>query len=1065
VELQTTSNFSFLRGGSQPEELVQRALALGYRGLAITDDCSLAGVVRAHLALREARQAQVPGAADFKLLIGSSFEVRLAPEGPVAFTLIVLACHRLGYGLLCEFITRLRRAGEGKGQAPLCRDAIQPAALSDCTLLLAPTRHAGADEVGDILPHARWLRERFAGRCALVLHQHHDLDDARWLRTVREVARLSRLPLVAAGDVLMHVRSRKPLQDVLTAIRLGQALPACGLALQRHGERHLRSRLRLARRHPADTLAATLDVAAPCDFSLDELRYDYPEEVVPAGQTPSSYLRQLTEAGAQERYPQGLPASVRALIEKELALITEKDYDKYFLTVYDIVRFARSQGILCQGRGSAANSAVCYCLGITEVDPSRSTLLFERFISRERDEPPDIDVDFEHERREEVIQYLYNKYGRDRAALTATVISYRTRSAIRDVGKALGFPLDLVERVARHHHHWDGPGMQGERLAELGLDATARRMRQWLELAHTLTGFPRHLSQHTGGFVLAKGALCRMVPIENAAMPDRSVIQWDKDDLDALGLLKVDVLALGMLTALRKTLDFIGQWRGQPMRLQDIPPEDPATYDMVCEADTVGVFQIESRAQMSMLPRLQPRQFYDLVVEVALVRPGPIQGGMVHPYLANREKHRIDPDSITYPPRLEAALQRTLGVPIFQEQVMQIVVLAAGFTPGEADDLRRSMAAWKRKGGVHKFQDKVIQGMVKNGYDPGFAQQIFEQIKGFGEYGFPESHAASFALLVYTSAWLKCHEPAAFLAGLLNAHPLGFYSPSQLVQDAQRHGIEVRPPDVAHSTWDCTLEPASGLAGKAKAGTAGAEQGLARLAQPAVRLGLRLLSGLSRDVAKRIAQARTLQPFAGVDDLARRAGLSQADMRQLASGDALMSLAGHRRQQVWEASALHQAPALLRDAPVHEDLLTLPAAHEGEEVVFDYAALGLTLRSHPLALLRPALKAERLWTAQQMNDFPNGRLARACGIVTGRQQPGTASGVVFVTLEDETGNVNVVVWSHVRERFRQELLRARLLAVYGVWQREGEVRHLIAQHLRDLTPWLGQLPTQSRDFK
>jgi error-prone DNA polymerase len=1083
VELQTNSNFSFLRGASHPEELVQQALSLGYSGLAITDDCSLAGVVRAHLALREARKAGVTGAEAFQLLIGSSFDVRLRPDGPVVFKLVALACHRLGYGLLCEFITRLRRAHEGKGQAPLIRDAIVPAALGDCMVLMAPVlrpvaetppaspanapTNAALASPADLLPHARWLREHFAGRCALILHQHHDIDDARWLRTLREVARLSRLPLVAAGDVHMHVRSRKPLQDVLTATRIGKPLPECGLALQRHAERHLRSRLRLARRHPLDTLEATLDVARHCDFSLDELRYDYPEEVVPAGQTPSSYLRQLTEEGACWRYPQGLPASVRALIDKELALITEKDYDKYFLTVYDIVRFARAQGILCQGRGSAANSAVCYCLGITEVDPSRSTLLFERFISRERDEPPDIDVDFEHERREEVIQYLYRKYGRDRAALTATVISYRTRSAIRDVGKALGFPLDLVERVARHHHHWDGPGMQGERLAELGLDPNARRMRQWLELAHTLTGFPRHLSQHTGGFVLAKGALCRMVPIENASMPERSVIQWDKDDLDALGLLKVDVLALGMLTALRKTLDFIGQWRGQPMRLQDIPPEDPATYEMACQADTVGVFQIESRAQMSMLPRLQPRKFYDLVVEVALVRPGPIQGGMVHPYLANRERHRVDPNSITYPPRLKAALQRTLGVPIFQEQVMQIVVLAAGFTPGEADDLRRSMAAWKRKGGVHRFEGKVIQGMVDHGYDIGFARQIFEQIKGFGEYGFPESHAASFALLVYTSAWLKCHEPAAFLAGLLNAHPLGFYSPSQLVQDAKRHGVEVRSPDVVHSDWDCSLEEPEALTTTAPAPSAReASPGRAqRRPHPAVRLGLRLVSSLSREVAERIVQARSQRPFADVSDLALRAGLDQGDMRLLASGDALMSLAGHRRQQVWEASALHKAPALLREAPVHEDLLTLPAAQEGEEVVFDYASLGLTLRSHPLALLRPALNAERLWTAQHMHDFPNGRLARACGIVTGRQQPGTASGVVFVTLEDETGNVNVVVWSHVRDRFRQELLRSRLLAVYGVWQREGEVRHLIAQHLRDLTPWLGALPTQSRDFK
>jgi error-prone DNA polymerase len=1070
VELHTTSNFSFLHGASHPEELVQRALALGYSGLAITDDCSLAGVVRAHLALREARQAQVPGADTFKLIIGSSFQVRLQPDGPVVFTLIVLARHRRGYGLLCEFITRLRRAQAGKGQAPLCRDAIVPEALDDCLLLLAPTRHTGAHAeahtTADIAPHAHWLHTHFAGRSALALHLHNDLDDALWLRTLREVAQHSQLPLVACGNALMHIRSRKPMQDVLTAIRLGLPLPACGLALQRHGERHLRSRLRLAQRHPHDTLLATLEMASRCKFSLDELKYEYPEEIVPEGDTPDSFLRRITHEGSLIRYPQGVPAAVQAQIDKELDLIHELGYERYFLTVYDIVRFARSVGILCQGRGSAANSAVCYCLRITEVNPGETTLLFERFISRERNEPPDIDVDFEHERREEVIQYLYNKYGRDRTALTGVVISYRTRSAIRDVGKALGYPLDLVERVARHHHHWDGSGMRTERLVELGLDPSSRRIRQWLELAGTLTGFPRHLSQHTGGFVIAGDALCRMVPIENATMPQRSVIQWDKDDLDALGLLKVDVLALGMLTALRKAMDFIGRQRGQRFDLPDIPLEDAATYDMACEADTVGVFQIESRAQMSMLPRLKPRCFYDLVVEVALVRPGPIQGGMVHPYLERRELALTHPQAITYPHGLEGALKRTLGVPIFQEQVMQIAVLGAGFTPGEADALRRAMAAWKRKGGVFKFKEQFVRGMLANGHEHDFAERIFKQIEGFGEYGFPESHAASFAKLVYYSAWIKRHEPAAFLAGLLNSQPLGFYSPSQLVQDAKRHGVEVRPPDVACSLWDCTLEDqADRRTTHPDVAHANRPAGTSRAPQPAVRLGLRLVNGLSHDATRRIVAARQQQPFLTVDDLARRAALDQGDMRMLASGDALMSLAGHRRQQVWEATALHRAPALLREAPVHEAALTLPAAQEGEEVVFDYASLGLTLRSHPLALLRQHLSSERLWTAEQMRDFPNGRLARACGIVTGRQQPATASGVVFVTLEDETGNVNVVVWQSVKERFRTELLGARLLAVYGVWQREGEVRHLVAQHLRDLTPLLGRLPTQSRDFR
>lgn len=1044
VELHAASNFSFLRGASHGEELVQRALALGYGGLAITDDCSLAGVVRAHLALREARQAGLTGAESFKLLIGSTFQVFEDAQDESPFRLIVLACHRLGYGLLSEFITRLRRATEGKGQARLERAQIRQEALGNCVLLMAPHRHAPA---AVIEKQARWFKQHFAGRCWLALEQHNQLDDAVWLRTLRYVSELCRVPLVASGDVHMHARSRKPLQDVLTAIRIGKPLPECGMELERHAERHLRSRLQLAQRYPADTLAATLDVAARCDFSLDELRYEYPEEVVPAGETPSSYLRRLAYEGCTWRYPQGVPTRVRHQVDKELALIAELGYEKYFLTVYDIVRFARSRRILCQGRGSAANSAVCYCLGVTEVDPDQATLLFERFISKERNEPPDIDVDFEHERREEVIQYLYERYGRDRAALTATVISYRTRSALRDVGKALGFDAEMIERVGNNHQWWDGQGIQTERLIELGLDPQDTRLRQWQDLSRTLIGFPRHLSQHTGGFVIAKGALCRMVPIENASMPDRSVIQWDKDDLDALGLLKVDVLALGMLTALRKALDFVGQQRGHAFELQDIPKDDEATYDMICEADTIGVFQIESRAQMSMLPRLRPRAFYDLVVEVALVRPGPIQGGMVHPYLERREIYRRDPLGITYPHGLEAALKRTLGVPIFQEQVMQIVVLAANFTPGEADELRRSMAAWRRKGGVHKFRDKVIHGMVANGHDQGFAEQIFNQIQGFGEYGFPESHAASFAQLVYASAWVKCHEPAAFLAGLLNAQPLGFYSPSQLVQDARRHGVAVRPPDVMESQWDCTLEAAA-----------------KRDDQAAVRLGLRLVAGLSRQATDRIVRAREQALFTDVDDLARRADLDQADMRALAAGDALMSLSGHRRQQVWEASALHRAPLLLREAPVAEDWLTLPQAPEGEEIVFDYASLGLTLRRHPLALLRPKLAAQRLWTAQEMREFPGGRLARACGIVTVRQQPATASGVIFVTLEDETGTVNVVVWKHVRDRYRQALLQARLLAVYGVWQREGEVRHLIAQHLRDLTPLLGSLATTSRDF-
>ncbi|WP_374258585.1 error-prone DNA polymerase [Aquabacterium sp.] len=1037
VELHAVSNFSFQRGASHPEELIERALALGYRGLALTDEVSVAGVVRAHLALRRHCEQGTPGARQFQLILGAEFPI----EDPHPVKLIALACHRIGYGLLCEAITRLRRRLPGKGIAPLPRDAWRPHDLGDCLVLMALDRRHPHEA---LLAHARWLRQHFPDRCWLLLELHHQVDDEAWLHTLREVSADSGVPLVAAGDVHMHVRSRKPLHDVLTATRLGCPLPECGLALDRHAERHLRSRLRLFQRYPADALAATLDVARRCAFSLDELRYEYPDEVVPDGLTAAEHLSQQAHEGLARRYPAGIPAEVQMQLHKELALIAELRYEKYFLTVYDIVAFARSRHILCQGRGSAANSVVCYALGITEVNPQEGHLLFERFISRERNEPPDIDVDFEHERREEVIQYLYAKYGRDRAALTATVITYRTRSALRDVGKALGFTQDEMDRASGNLQWWDSREALAQRLEEVGLPPQDRRVQQWMELTRSLIGFPRHLSQHTGGFVISRGPLCRMVPIENAAMPERSVIQWDKDDLDALGLLKVDVLALGMLTALRKTMDFVSDWRGGAFTLQDIPRDDHPTYEMLTRADTMGVFQVESRAQMSMLPRLRPENFYDLVVEVALVRPGPIQGGMVHPYLKRRQG--LEP--ICYPRGLSAALERTLGIPIFQEQVMQIAMIAAGFTAGEADDLRRSMAAWRRKGDVHKFKDRIRAGMRANQYPAEFAEQICQQIEGFGSYGFPESHAASFAILVYASAWLKCHEPAAFLAGLLNAQPLGFYSPSQLVQDARRHDVEVRPPDVMHSTWDCTLEAASSSHAR----------------HPAVRLGLRLVAGLSPEVAQRMVQARQQAPFNDVDDLARRADLDQRTLRALASGDALHSLSGHRRQQVWDASALHRPPPLLREAPVEEDWLELPPASEGEEIVFDYASQGLTLRRHPLALLRAQLHAQRLLSASELHDFPNGRLARACGIVTVRQQPGTASGVVFVTLEDETGTVNVIVWPALKERQRRELVHARLLAVYGVWQREGEVRHLVAHRLRDLTPLLGRLSTHSRDF-
>ncbi|MCM5678777.1 error-prone DNA polymerase [Schlegelella sp. S2-27] len=1049
AELHCLTNFSFQRGASHPGELVRRAHELGYRALAVTDECSLAGVVRAYQALldlKEEAKEQGTEPPVLHLVIGSEFRV----DAPTPFRLVVLARNRNGYENLSEFITRLRR-NSPKGSYRLTWPQVMPSRLRDCFVLLVPDRRASSDAV---FAQAGWLRRSFGDHGRLAVELLRDIDDHAWLHTLREAGRLAGVALVASGDVHMHVRSRKPLQDVLTAIRLGRPVSECGTVLQPNAERHLRTRLRLAQLYPAELLQAAADLAAQCTFSLGELAYEYPEEVVPPGETAASYLRRMTYEGAQDRFPQGVPEKVRELIEKELRIIGEKRYEKYFLTVFDIVRFARGQKILCQGRGSAANSAVCYCLHITEIDPARINTLFERFISKERDEPPDIDVDFEHQRREEVIQHLYQKYGRERTALTATVISYRSRSAIRDVGKALGFDDTQIDALAKSHHWWDSLEVMAARLAELGLDLNDPRVQQWIALTRQLKGFPRHLSQHTGGFVIARGKLSRIVPIENAAMKDRTVIEWDKDDLDTLRLMKVDVLALGMLSALRRALEFIAQRRGHPFRLQDVPDKDPATFDMICRADTIGVFQIESRAQQSMLPRLKPRTFYDLVVEVAIVRPGPIQGGMVHPYLKRREREaelRCQglPPTVIEDEKLREALGRTLGVPIFQEQVMQLCMLCADFTPGDADRLRRAMAAWKRHGNVKPFHQKIIAGMTKNGYSEEFAEQIFKQVEGFGEYGFPESHAASFALLAYDSSWMKCHEPAAFLAAMLNSQPMGFYSPSQLVQDAGRNGIEVRPVDVQYSGVEAgfeDLEPAP------------------RDRQPPVRLGLKSIGGLREDVAERIAQARGDGPFEDVQDLARRAQLEPADLKRLAGADALRSLAGHRRQQVWQAAAWQPTTALLKDAPMAEPQLELLPAAEGEEILFDYSSMKLTLRSHPLQLLRPMLAKRRLLTSEALHGLPDGRLARACGIVTMRQQPGTAKGTIFVSLEDETGTVNVIVWPRVRERQRRALLESRLLAVSGVWQKQNGVCHLVAHHLEDLTPLLGRLGTASRDF-
>jgi error-prone DNA polymerase len=1013
AELHCLSNFTFLRGASHPEELVKRAAALGYRALALTDECSLAGAVRAHVAAKE---------TELPLIIGSEI---LLKDGP---KLVMLATDRGGYGHLSELITRGRMRSK-KGSYTLgCADL--DGALPGCLALLIPDGKHDAE-------HARIVAERFPGRAWIAAELLCGPDDRARLATLRDLGRSAGLPLVAAGDVHMHLRSRRALQDTLTAIRLKTPVRACGHALHPNAERHLRLRMRLAQLYPPELLAETVKIAERCSFSLDELRYEYPEELVPAGETPASWLRKLTGQGLARRFPEGAPRKICDLIERELTLIAELRYEPFFLTVQDVVAFARSREILCQGRGSAANSAVCYALGVTEVNPAKQELLFERFLSKERDEPPDIDVDFEHQRREEVIQYIYGKYGRDRAALAATLITYRPKSALRDAGKALDLDPRQVDAIAKSIAWWDDRKDLALRLREAGFGPASPVMRRLMALAHALLGFPRHLSQHVGGFVISRGPLAQLVPIENAAMPERSVIEWDKDDLESLGLLKVDVLALGMLSAIRRALGFVNAQRKSKLTMDSLLlEEDPAVYEMIRHADTIGVFQIESRAQMSMLPRLKPMHFYDLVIEIAIVRPGPIQGDMVHPYLRRREgKEPVD-----YPnDAVKKVLERTLGVPIFQEQVMQLAVVAAGFTPGEADQLRRAMAAWKRKGGLEPFQKKLVDGMRGNGIPAEFADRIYRQILGFGEYGFPESHSVSFALLAYVSAWLKHHEPAAFLAALLNSQPMGFYTPSQLVQDARRHGVEVRPVDVTVSEWECTLEG------------------------EVVRLGFLLVRGFPEAAAKRVAEARR-QAFESVDDLAHRAALDRRELKCLAAAGALAPLAGHRREAHWSVAGIATGKHILAGAPVAENRPALAPPSEGETLLADYASTGLTLGRHPLALLRRRLSRMRFSTADELKRLPGGATARAAGIVTGRQRPGTASGTVFVTLEDETGAINVIVWPRLVEAQRRELLGSKLMGVEGTLEREGEVMHLVAKRLVDHSDLIGSLHIDSRDF-
>ncbi|WP_313243501.1 error-prone DNA polymerase [Stutzerimonas nitrititolerans] len=1024
AELHCLSNFSFQRGASSAKELFERARAHGYRKLAITDECTLAGIVRAWQAAKE---------SELPLIVGSEMRIHDGPK-------VVLLVENLeGYQRLCKLITQARRRAK-KGEYRLLREDFTAPMTGLLVLWMADETAEWSREREE----GGWLRERFAQRLWLAVELHRGPNDAQRLEYLQKLARELGIPAVAAGDVHMHARGRRALQDTLTAVRHHVTVAEAGFRLFPNGERHLRPYEQLRELYPPELLDETLRIAERCTFDLGQLSYQYPHELVPAGQTPTSWLRVLTEKGARWRWPDGTPEKARELIETELKLIAELKYESYFLTVHDIVRFARDQSILCQGRGSAANSVVCFALGVTELDPVKNNMLFARFLSKERNEPPDIDVDFEHDRREEVLQYVFRRYGRGRAALTAVASTYHGAGAIRDVARALGLPADQINALAdccsRRGERLPTP----ERLRESGFDPDNALLRRVLILAGELLGFPRHLSQHPGGFVISEHPLDTLVPVENAAMADRTVIQWDKDDLDLVGLLKVDILALGMLSALRRCFDLVSRYRQQkPWTIASIPAEDEATYAMISRADTIGVFQIESRAQMAMLPRLKPETFYDLVIEVAIVRPGPIQGDMVHPYLRRRNGE----EPVDYPSEeLKPVFERTLGVPLFQEQVMELAVVAAEYTPGEADQLRRSMAAWKRHGGLEPHRQRLTERMLERGYTPEFTARIFEQIKGFGSYGFPESHAASFALLTYASCWLKCHEPAAFACSLINSWPMGFYSPDQILQDARRHGIETRPVDVNHSDWDCTLEPNGGE-------------------QPAIRMGLRMIRGFRQEAAESIERARCQQPFDDVADLCLRAGLDQRARAQLADAGALHGLAGDRHRARWAVAGVEGQLPLFAGQTTRELPVSLPRPTVGEDLHTDYDTLGTTLGPHPLKLLRAQLRGKRCRSSRELRGIEHGRNVSVAGLVVGRQKPGTASGVIFLTLEDEFGMVNVVVWKDLGERQRRVLVDSQLLRIDGRLEMQHDVVHLIAGRLTDYTPLLAGLDVRSRDFR
>ncbi len=1033
AELQVTSHFSFLRGASSCDELFAQAAALGIEALAVVDRNSLAGIVRAHQAAKD---------TGVRLIVGCRLDL---VDG---MSVLVYPTDRAAYSRLCRLLTLGKKRG-GKAKCNLDWSDLADYA-EGLIAVLVPDR---ADEICAL--HLRRLRETFGDRAHLALTLRRRPNDQLRMHELSNLATQMRVPTVATNDVLFHEPGRRILQDVMTAIRHNITIDELGFRRERHVDRYLKPPEEMARlfsRYP-EALARTVEIAMQCRFSLDELAYQYPEEKMLPGLTAQQALEKLAWEGAERRYPEGAPDKVVALIRHELRLIEILRYAPYFLTVNAIVQFARSKDILCQGRGSAANSAVCYVLGITSIDPGRNNLLFERFISQERNEPPDIDVDFEHERREIVMQWVYESYGRDHSALCSTVVRYHTRGAVRDIGKALGLPGDLTRLLSSQIWGHD-EDVDAKHAQDLDLNPGDRRLRLTLELAQQLRGTPRHLSQHPGGFVLTNDRLDDLVPIEPARMAGRQVIEWDKDDIDILKFMKVDVLALGMLTCMKRSFDLLAEHKGMNLDLATIPAEDPATYAMIRKADTIGVFQIESRAQMSMLPRIKPRTFYDLVVEVAIVRPGPIQGDMVHPYLRRREGK----EPVGFPtPELERVLGKTLGVPLFQEQAMQVAMVCAGFSGGEADQLRRAMATFKHTGGVSKFRDKLIGGMVANGYTPDFAAATFRQLEGFGSYGFPESHAASFALIAYASSWMKCHHPDVFCAALLNSQPMGFYLPAQIVRDAISHGVEVRPVCINASRWDCTLEAVG-------------EEG-----RFAVRLGMRMVKGLANDDAAAIIAARADQPFASADDLWRRAGVPAASLGQLAEADAFRpSLGLARREALWSLKGLHDDPMPLFAAASARERRTIAERIEpavalrpmvaGREVVEDYGHVGLTLRDHPLSFLRADLSRRRIVTCAQAMQARDGRWLEAAGLVLVRQRPGSAKGVMFVTMEDETGAANVVVWVKVFEKFRRTMLSASMLAVRGRIQREGDVVHLIASTVADLSAELASVGNRDMAF-